>query len=319
MEKYNTKAVELFNKGKEFLGEKGVIAVGLVSAWLLFKLTRKVVRGQGKSVKDDVVFITGAASGIGKQAAKNFAALGSKVVIADLNIEAATALQNELRDKGHQALAIECDVSSRYSVQQAAEITRREFGNVTILINNAGIVSGKSFMDTQLETMERTFRVNTISHFYTIKEFLPAMLEANKGHIVTIASLAGLCGVGGLVDYCASKYAAVGLDEALRSELKSKKSNVKTTCVCPYFINTGMFEGVKLKYSFVFPLLDEVDVGRQIVSAIRHNEVLLVLPGIAKLNLVLKAVLPTSFFEAINVQLGFNEAMSTFNGRGAQA
>ena len=79
----------------------------------------------------------------------------------------------------------------------------------------------------------------------TVKSFLPSMLARNHGHIVTIASAAGLFGVNGLVDYCASKYAAVGFDESLRAELwVQKKTGVHTTVVCPFYINTGMFDGV---------------------------------------------------------------------------
>jgi len=86
--------------------------------------------------------------------------------------------------------------------------------------------------------------VNCTSHHYTVRQFLPDMLKQNKGHIVTIASVAGLTACSGLVDYCASKFGAVGFDESLRVEMKTLKKNIKTTCICPYFINTGMFEGV---------------------------------------------------------------------------
>ena len=79
-----------------------------------------------------------------------------------------------------------------------------------------------------------------------VKAFLPSMLEKNHGHIVTIASMAGIFGSAGLADYCASKFAAVGFEESLRNELINlNKTGIKTTIVCPYFIKTGMFEGAK--------------------------------------------------------------------------
>ena len=85
--------------------------------------------------------------------------------------------------------------------------------------------------------------------FQTLKAFLPTMMSHNHGHIVTIASLAGHFGTKGLVEYCASKFGAVGIDESLRFELiEGGKSGVKTTVICPYFINTGMFDGVVSKY-----------------------------------------------------------------------
>ena len=82
----------------------------------------------------------------------------------------------------------------------------------------------------------------------TIKAFVPDMIAKDHGHVITIASSAGLFGVAGLTDYCASKYGAVGIHESLTSELATLKCNdVHTTCVCPYFINTGMFDGVKTR------------------------------------------------------------------------
>jgi all-trans-retinol dehydrogenase (NAD+) len=74
---------------------------------------------------------------------------------------------------------------------------------------------------------------------------------------VTIASIAGILGVNGLADYCASKFGAVGFDESLRMELGNLKSKVKTTCICPYYIDTGMFHGVQSKYPFLLPILNE--------------------------------------------------------------
>lgn len=101
---------------------------------------------------------------------------------------------------------------------------------------------GKDLLDLQDEEILSTMNVNAISHFWTIKAFLPEMIEHNRGHIVTIASLAGTVGVNKLTDYCASKYAAVGLDAALRLELATNGySKIKTTVVCPWFIDTGMF------------------------------------------------------------------------------
>jgi len=87
-----------------------------------------------------------------------------------------------------------------------------------------------------------------------VREFLPDMIKRNEGHIVSIASMAGHTGVNGLVDYCASKFGAIGFDESLRNEMKSLNSKVRTTCICPYYINTGMFDGVKT--NFLLPILD---------------------------------------------------------------
>ena len=83
------------------------------------------------------------------------------------------------------------------------------------------------------------------------------MIQKNKGHIVTIASIAGHTGVAGLADYSASKFGAVGFDESVRMEIFKLKKNIKTTCICPFFIDTGMFEGVKAKIPCFLPILKE--------------------------------------------------------------
>jgi len=148
---------------------------------------------------------------------------------------------------------------------------------VDILINNAGIVSGRKFLDTPDHLIEKTMQVNVISNFWTIKAFLPAMMKDGHGHIVTIASTAGLIGVNRLVDYCASKYAAVGLNEAIQNELRTEKgySKIFTTLVCPYFINTGMFDGIRSK---IIPILKPENVVNDIVAGILTNQEQIVMP-----------------------------------------
>lgn len=132
------------------------------------------------------------------------------------------------------------DVSARESVYAAAaQMARDAVPEVSVLVNNAGVVTGRALLDAPDASIERTLRVNTLAHIWLLKAFLPAMLLRDHGHIVTVASSAGLVGVAGLVDYCASKFGAVGLDEALRAELrKLGKHGIRTTCVCPYFVTT---------------------------------------------------------------------------------
>ncbi|RUS71580.1 hypothetical protein EGW08_020658 [Elysia chlorotica] len=123
---------------------------------------------------------------------------------------------------------------------------KQEVGDVDILVNNAGIVTGTKFLDSPDSMNIKTMDINCNAHFWTVKAFLPAMLKKNRGHVVSLASAAGLFGVSGLSDYCASKFAAVGFDESLRAEIaKMGKTGVKTTVVCPFYINTGMFEGAQ--------------------------------------------------------------------------
>ncbi|KAG1663661.1 Retinol dehydrogenase 10-B [Nymphon striatum] len=123
--------------------------------------------------------------------------------------------------EGAEAHPYVCDVTNNDAITKIANDVKKDVGPVDILINNAGIVQGKSFMETTEEDLRKTFAVNTFLTFSgkTCKEFLPEMMERNSGHIVTISSVAGRFGTGGLTDYCASKFACAGFHESLLLEL----------------------------------------------------------------------------------------------------
>uniref|UniRef100_A0A1I7XH25 Short-chain dehydrogenase/reductase 3 n=1 Tax=Heterorhabditis bacteriophora TaxID=37862 RepID=A0A1I7XH25_HETBA len=201
-----------------------------------------------KSVKGEVVLITGSGSGLGRGMAIEFGKLGAKIVLWDINEEGNAETKQILDKMGVESHAYKVDLSKRDEIYATADLVKSDLGKVDILINNAGIVTGKKLFECPDELMELTMAVNTNALFFTTKAFLPAMLEANHGHIVTIASIAGKVGVAGLVDYCASKHAAIGFHESVTAELLSmKKDGVKTTVVCPYYVDTGMFDGVETK------------------------------------------------------------------------
>jgi len=176
-----------------------------------------------KSFGKDHVFLTGAGSGIGRLMAIRFGKLGCKLSLSDVNVKGLEETKAVCIQQGIPADKITfffCDVSSRESIKKGAQAARLAHGPVSMLINNAGIVSGKSTMELSDAMIEKTMQVNTIAHLYTIREFLPEMIDNKRGHIVTIASMAGMTGVPGLSDYNASKFGAVGIDESIRLELQ---------------------------------------------------------------------------------------------------
>ena len=107
-----------------------------------------------------------------------------------------------------------------------------------------GIVSGKPFLELEPSYIKRTMNVNALSHFWVNQCFLPKLLEENDGVIVTIASLMGMTGAVALSDYCASKFALIGMHESLRKEIRKGRHNVHMLLICPYAIATGMFGGI---------------------------------------------------------------------------
>ena len=272
-----------------------------------------------KSLRGEHVFITGAGMGIGRKMSLILGKLGCKLTLADLNMEAATSTENELKKNGVQVHSVKCDVSNPEEVHAAAEKAREKFGDVTILINNAGIVSGKPLMQNPNKMIEKVIAVNTTAHAYTVKEFLPAMMQKNHGHIVTIASSAGTCGVPLLADYCASKFGAVGFDESLRVEMKKFNKKVRTTCICPFFINTGMFDGCKSKFNWLIPILEEDYAAWRIITALRQNEDFVLMPWFCNLSMLAKGLLPPCVCDAMASFFGVNAAMDDFQGRAGRS
>ena len=261
-----------------------------------------------------VTLITGGARGLGRLVAQKLAAKGSHIVLWDISHATLADTAGEISARGYKVTTYHCDVSERQMVYGLAEKVKKEIGRVDILINNAAVVSGRPFLECTDEQLERTVRVNLLAHFWTVKAFLPDMVQANSGHIVTIASAGGIVGSSGLVDYSASKFAAFGFHEALRAELKKQNLKIDTTVVCPYFIKSEMFAGVKTRFSFLLPILDAEKVSNRIVRAIARKEQRLIMPPLVYATWPLR-LLPVSMFDKVATFLGVNDAMNTFQGR----
>jgi all-trans-retinol dehydrogenase (NAD+) len=270
-----------------------------------------------KNVNGKVVLVTGGASGIGRLMAFDFARRGAVVAVWDLNPAALETLETEAAAQGLSITGMACDVSDRSAVYKRAAELKTKLGPVDILVNNAGVVSGKTLLETPDEKIEKTMQVNVLALFWVTKAFLPAMIERKSGHIVTIASAAGIIGVQGLADYCASKFAAVGFDESLRMELKRIKSPVKTTVVCPFFIDTGMFKGVKTRFPLLLPILKPQPAVKRIVKAVLKNRRRLIMPAFVNLVLYLR-IFPPGVMDAIAGFFGISHAMDEFTGREGQ-
>lgn len=277
-----------------------------------FRPTRVPIRGA-------VVLVTGAGSGIGALMAQGAAARGARAVLLwDINEAAAAAVASKITAHGTQTRLWQVDVSSSRSVEAAGAQVLAEFGRVDILINSAGIVTGKHFEDLTEADVERTFQINALSLYRCLRPFLPGMIARDKGSVVTIASAAGLVGVARQTDYSASKFAAVGFTESLRSELRHRGSRVHTLIVAPYYISTGMFDGVQTKVPAVLPILSPERVARQVLDSIERGDQRKVLPWFAHSVLAIKA-LPVPLFDLITDLFGISSTMDTFRGRPTRA
>jgi len=265
--------------------------------------------------RDSTVLLTGAAGGLGLLMTRQMGAEGARLVLWDVNAAGLESVRAELARSGVRVATYACDLSDRDAIADAAARTLAEQGTVDILINNAGVVSGKTLLDASDADIERTFAVNSLALFWTTRAFLPGMLARNRGHVVTIASAAGIVGTAKLVDYCASKHAAVGFDEALRLELRRERRAIVTTVVCPFYISTGMFSGVKTRFSWILPILTPEYAVKRILHGIRANQRRVVMPRIV-LTTYLGRILPVAAFDAIMEFLGVSRSMDEFRGRG---
>ncbi|MEW5735214.1 MAG: SDR family oxidoreductase [Thermodesulfobacteriota bacterium] len=266
-------------------------------------------------LKNQVVLITGGGSGIGRIMAKNFAKEGARVVLWDINEAGLKRTADEITAHGGEVHTYVCDVSKNTNVYKAAEQLEKEVGPLDVLVNNAGIVTGKTFLKTTDEEVKRTIDVNTMAHFWTVRAFLPGMIRRDHGRIVTIASSAGWVGVASLSDYCASKFANVGFQEAIRQELRKEGiKGVSTTLVCPYFIDTGMFKGVKTRFNFLLPILNENKVAENVVKAVKKDRKLICLPPFIY-TVPFFRLIPTTVMDVAAEFLGVSSSMDEFVGR----
>ncbi len=261
------------------------------------------------------VLVTGGASGIGRLLVLGCAAVGATVTIWDLDAAGAESAALEAAEWGASgAWPFTCDVSDREQVYAVADEVRARAGDVDVLITNAGIVNGKPLLELQDERIEATFAVNTLALFWTTKAFLPAMKARGSGHVVTVASAAGLMGSARETDYAASKFAAVGFNEALRMELRRSAPAIRTTVVCPYYVDTGMFAGATTRFPFLLPILKEQDVADRVLRAIRRDTPVVQMPWMVS-TLPAMRVLPVWAFDLLADLFGLNNAMDTFTGR----
>jgi NAD(P)-dependent dehydrogenase (short-subunit alcohol dehydrogenase family) len=244
-----------------------------------------------------LVLITGAGHGIGRALALQFAKLGCTVIILDINAQWLDETREMLANGGSKVHAYICDVSKRDEVYACAKLIHNQVGNVTILVNNAGIVFAEFLLDLADEDVLRVFRTNCFAHFWvgnamqrsidrlidwlnassvdrmdgrlidwlisldrvrwfpqTLKAFLPYMMDQNHGHIVTIASIVGKGAGGKASEYISSKFAAVGLHEAMEMELRAlRRTGINMTLVCPALVDTGLFEGAEYRSEIFLP------------------------------------------------------------------
>lgn len=272
-------------------------------------------RSHRTPVRGAVVLVTGAASGIGALVAVQAAHRGARaVVLWDLDLPAAQDVATRVQAAGATCLAQRVDLRDAQEVEAAGRVVLERLGRVDVLVNSAGVVTGRRFEDLSEEDVARTFDVNVLALYRVVRCFLPGMRTRDRGCVVTIASAAGLVGVARQTDYSASKFAAVGFMESLRSELRRSGSHVRTLVVAPYYVSTGMFAGVRTRVPLLLPVLEPERVASQVLDSVERGDARRILPWFANAVLLVKA-LPVPVADAVTDLFGISTTMDTFTGR----
>ena len=260
-----------------------------------------------REVAGEVALVTGAGHGVGREIAIQLASLGCKVACVDKDESMNACTVAMIKEDGGQAWGFVCDVSYKEEVFKMAAKVREEVGEVTILVNNAGVMVIKQFLEQSDAEVEDTVNVNLLGQLWLIRQFLPGMLRANKSSIVFMCGLPGYGGAPYMVPYSASKFAVRGLREALYVELRQThpENQVHLMLVSPYCVDTGKGNKSRMKLPGLLPDLSVTFVASEIITAMRRGDNILFLPAVIFYISKLVRLLPAK------VQLLITDLMDT--------
>jgi all-trans-retinol dehydrogenase (NAD+) len=266
--------------------------------------------GKGIPLSGSRVLITGGGSGIGRLMALGAAVKGADVTVWDLDADRAACVREEVAKLGATGSSLGIDVTDREAVYEAA----RAGGEVDVLINNAGVVGGRPLLEEPDDAIRRTLEVDLVSLFWVTKAFLPGMVERHRGTVVTVSSAAGMVAGAKMTDYAAAKFGAIGFNEALRNEMRQERTGVNTMIVCPFYIDTGMFDGVKTRIPWLLPILKPKKVAAEVLFGIERGAKQVILPPFVRIVPMLRLV-PVTLMDWTADLFGINRSMEDFAGR----
>ncbi|WP_226388705.1 SDR family oxidoreductase [Penaeicola halotolerans] len=262
-------------------------------------------------LKNKTVLITGGGSGIGKLMGRMVLEKGAQLIIWDINQANIDQTITELAAFG-SVTGYQIDVTHVEKVTATAQLVKQKHGVVDVLINNAGTVVGKYFHEHSLRDISFTMELNANAPMNIALAFLPDMMAQRSGHICNIASSAGLISNPKMSVYAASKWSMIGWSDSLRLEMQALKTGVGITTVTPYYINTGMFDGVKS----VIPILNPEKVSKRIISAIERNKIFVSMPWTVRFVRFAQGLFPIWLFDwFVGKVLGVYSTMEHFKGR----
>ncbi len=286
------------NKTKNGWWLATALGIGAVAAYTILRKQRLEYDFQNK-----VVLITGGSRGLGLVLARTLADEGARIAICARNNEELKRAKEDLEVRGAEVFELVCDVRNQSEVEQMVETVCNHYGQIDVLINNAGVIQvGPLEVQTQKD-FEDAMAIHFWGAFYTMRAVVPEMKKRGMGRIVNVSSIGGKIAVPHLAPYCASKFALVGLSGAMRVELA--KDNILITTVCPGLMRTGshvnaVFKGQNKKEFAWFSIGNALPVSsvsaesaaEQIVEATRRGDAELIISIQAKLAAKANGLLP---------------------------
>jgi len=250
-----------------------------------------------KELRGKRAMISGAASGIGRAIALEFARQGVHLYLVDIDACGLARVAAEARAAGVDVLERRCDVGQSNEISATVQTILHEWGGVDILVNNAGITYYGRTDEMSTEHWDRVLRINLDSHAQFTRELLPSLLARRDAHVLNVCSMFGLLAMPKLTAYCTSKYAMVGFSEALRVEYG--REGLGVTALCPGFVSTNLFASAPLPENGKGPKIPPrifcttpEKIARAAVQAIRRNRRLVVVEPFAKVLTVVKRFTP---------------------------
>src|SRR5579871_371658 len=239
--------------------------------------------------RNSIALVTGGASGIGRALCQELARRGATVTIGDINYAGAQDVAGAIAASGGTAFALHADVRSAEAVKALVDETVKRCGRVDLMVNNAGIGVGGEIRDLSLEHWRAAVEVNLMGVIHGVAAVYPIMVRQGAGHIVNIASLAGLIASPLLGPYATTKGAVVSLTRALRAE--GQALGVRASVVCPGFVDTAIYENAigvpfdkqELLKKLGLPIISAAEAANAILRGIERNEAIIVFPRSARL------------------------------------
>ena len=271
-----------------------------------------------KNLKGKKVLITGAARGIGKMIALEFAMKGADIIICDadssfFNKNDFKKNIKRIEDMGVSCYGFHLDVTKYEDILQVKKMILDLVGKIDILVNNAGVVFGGNFLEVPIEKHLLTYDVNTNGVVNMLHVFLSELIDRPTSHIVNISSASGFVPLPGGCSYASSKAAVTSLSESLHTELKKNgNDHVGLTIVCPGYVQTGMFNGVK--EPILVPILTPEKLAKKIVNAVQRNKRFVLEPNFIKLIPFIKGVFPQFILDFFGNIMGVNKSMDLWRG-----